>query len=154
MDALKAPLSACLADGMQECKVTIRGIPAQVLSHRASPNGTSTMPTKPKAVFPAPVVLDMAHGGRPLGTSAVGHNDQSCAAPAPDDSACLAAPLAERGSDQMQSETSTAGGGMCVLTIVCNCVRLALRRQRSAAPRRADGYVQGAAAVGDDHFEQ
>ena len=152
MDVLKAPLSVCLADGMQECKVTIRGIPAQVLSHRASPNGTSTMPTKPKAVFPAPVVLDMAHGGRPLGASAVGHNDQSCAAPAPNDSACLAAPLAERGSDQMQSETSTAGCGMCVLTVVRNCVRLALERLRSAASTRADVYVQGSADVTGCHL--
>ena len=114
MGALKAPLSVRLPGGMQECKAAEHAIPAQVMSHRASENGRSTMPTKPNAVFPAPVVLDMTHGGRPLGASAVGHNDQSCAAPSPNDSACLAAPLAERGSDQMQSETSTAGGGMCV----------------------------------------
>ena len=114
MGALKAPLSVRSASGMQECKAAEHAIPAQVPSHRASQNGTSTMPTKPKAVSPAPDVLDMAQGGRPLGASAVCHEDQSCAASAPDDNACLAAPLAERGSDQMQSETSTAGGGMCV----------------------------------------
>ena len=87
-----------------------------------------------------------------VGASAASHKDRSSAVSAPDEDTCLAAPQAECGCDQMQSETSTAGGGMCVLTIVRNCVGLALRRQRSAAPRRADGYVQGAAAVGDDRF--
>ena len=143
-----------LAGGMQECKAAEHAIPTQGPSHSAPENDTCTMPTLPNAVSPAPVVLDMAQGGRLLGASAVNHKDQSCAASAPDDGAWLAAPLAECGSDQMQSETSTAGGGMCVLTTVCNCVRLALRKQRSAAPRRADGYVQGAAAVGDDNFGQ
>ena len=103
-----------LADGVQERKAIRHGIPAHVLPHRAPQNGTSTMQTKPNVVLSAPVVLDMAHGGRPLGASAVSRKDQSSAASAPDDDAWLAAPLAERGSDQMQSETSTAGGGMCV----------------------------------------
>ena len=66
MGALKAPLSVRSASGMQECKAAEHAIPAQVLSHRASENGTSTMPTKHNAVFPVPVVLDIAQGGRPL----------------------------------------------------------------------------------------
>ena len=114
MGALKAARSVRLAGGMQECKAAEHAIPTQVLSHSASENGTCTMPTKPNAVSPAPVVLDMAQGGRPFGASAVSRKDQSSAASAPDDDAWLVAPLAERGCDQMQSETFMAGGGMCV----------------------------------------
>ena len=66
MGALKAALSARLAVGVQECLAAAPEIPAQVLAHRASDNGTSAMPTNHRVVFPAPVVLDIAQGGRPL----------------------------------------------------------------------------------------
>ena len=55
-----------LAGGMEECNAAERAIPAQVLSHNGSENGTSTMPTKHDAVFPVPVELEIAQGGRPL----------------------------------------------------------------------------------------
>ena len=66
MGALKAPLSVRSACGMEECNAAERAIPAQVLSHNGSENGTSTMPTKHDAVFPVPVELEIAQGGRPL----------------------------------------------------------------------------------------
>ena len=141
-----------LVGGILESKATEPAGPTLVLSHSASENGTCTMPPLPNPVSPAPVVLDFVQGGPLRGASAVYHKDQSCTAAAPDDGVWLAAPLAGRGSDPMQAETFTGGDGMCVLTSMRNCVRLALRRQRSAAPRRADCYVQGAAAVGDDRF--
>ena len=66
MGATKASLPAHLGVGMQECKAAAPVIPAQVLSHRASDNRGSAMPAERRAAFPAPVVLDMAQGGRPL----------------------------------------------------------------------------------------
>ena len=69
MDALKAPLSVRLACGMEECNVVGHAIPVQGLYHRAPENGTSTVPTKHSAVFPVPVELEIAQGGRPLRVS-------------------------------------------------------------------------------------
>ena len=141
-----------LADGVQERKAIRHGVPAHGLPHRAPQNGTSTMQTKPKVVFSAPVVPDMTHGGQPLRASAVSHKDLSCAASAPDDRACLTAPQAERGCDQMPPATSTASCGMCMSPAVRNCVHLALEGQRFPALTRADVYVHGVAAVTGDHF--
>ena len=66
MGALKAPLSVRLACGMEECNAAEHATPVQGLSHRAPENGTSTVPTKHSAVFPVPVELEIAQGGRPL----------------------------------------------------------------------------------------
>ena len=103
-----------LAGGMQERKAAEHAIPTQVLSYSTSENSTCSMTALAIAVSPAPVVLDKAQGWRLLGASVVCHKDQSRAASAPDGGAWLAAPRAERGGDQMLSETSTAGRGMCV----------------------------------------
>ena len=117
-----------LVGGILESKATEAAGPTLVLSHSASEDGTCTMPPLPNPISPAPAVLDFVQGGPLLGASAVCHKDQSCTAAAPDDGARLTAPLAERGSDPMQADASTGGDGMCVLTSVRNCVRLALGR--------------------------
>ena len=132
---MKASLSVRSAGEVREREAIRHGVTAHGLPHRAPQNGTSTMQTKPKVVFSAPVVLDMTHGGRPLGASAVSHKDLSCAASAPDDSACLAAPQAERGCDQMPPATSTASCGMCMSPAVRNCVHLALEGSASRHQR-------------------
>ena len=66
MEAPKAPLSVRLVCGMEEWDGAAHAIPVPDLYHRALGTGPSTVPTKDSAVFPVPVVLDIAQGGRPL----------------------------------------------------------------------------------------
>ena len=136
----------------QEREANGHGVPVHGLQHSAPRHGASTKQTKPEDVLSAPVVSDRTHDGQRPRASAATHTDLSRAASAPDDRACLTAPQAERGCDQMPPATSTASCGMCMSPAVRNCVHLALEGQCFPASTRADVYVHGVVAVTGDDF--
>ena len=145
---MKASLSVHSAGEVREREAIRHGVPAHGLPHRAPRNGTSTKQTKPEDVLSAPVVPDRTHDGQQLRASAATHTDLSRAASAPDDRACLTAPQAERGCDQMPPATLTASCDMCMSPAVRNCVYLALdgavlpnmKASRRICPRRCGHY--------------
>ena len=65
MGATKAPLPAHVGVGMQVRKAAAPVITTQDLSHRSPDSGGSAAPAERGTAFPAPLVLDMAQGGRP-----------------------------------------------------------------------------------------